>query len=63
MINIMDIVLTQNIHTLNSLACISNKIHKSMLLPVNVSKIAGWVANSVDHDQMPHSVASDLGPY
>ena len=24
-------------------------------------KSAGWVANSVDPDQMPHSVASDLG--
>ena len=24
-------------------------------------KIAGWVANSVDFDEMPHSVASQLG--
>ena len=23
-------------------------------------KIAGWMANSVDPDQMPHSVVSDL---
>ena len=26
-----------------------------------VRNIAGWVANSVDPDQMQHSVASDLG--
>ena len=24
-------------------------------------KAAGWTANNVDPDQMPHSVASDLG--
>ena len=28
---------------------------------MNVCKIAGPVANSVAPDQMPHSVASDLG--
>ena len=31
---------------------------KCTLLPVDVSKIV--LANSVDPDQMPHSVASDL---
>ena len=31
------------------------------LLPVNVCKIAGRVANSVDSDQTPRSAASDLG--
>ena len=37
--------------------------NKSILLhvPVNVGKIAWWVANSVDSDQTPHSAASDLG--
>ena len=28
-----------------------------------VSKIAGWVANSVDPDETPHSAASHLGQY
>ena len=28
---------------------------------MNVYKIAWWMANSVDHDQTPHSAASDLG--
>ena len=31
-------------------------INKSILLPVSLSKTAEWVANSVDPDQMPHSV-------
>ena len=31
------------------------------LLPVNVCKIAEWVANCVDPDQTPRSAASDLG--
>ena len=34
--------------------------NKSILLPVNVCKIAGEVANSVDPDQMPHSAPPDL---
>ena len=37
------------------------KIWTSPLLPVVSKKIAGWVANSVDTDQMPYSAASDLG--
>ena len=36
-------------------------LNKSILLPVNVCKIAGWEANSVDLDQTPRSAASDLG--
>ena len=32
-----------------------------MSIHVGMSKTAGWMANSVDPDQMPHSVASDLG--
>ena len=36
-------------------------LNKSRLLPVNMCKIAGWVANRVDPDQMLHSAASDLG--
>ena len=32
-----------------------------ILLPVNMCKISGWVANSVNPDQTPHFVASDLG--
>ena len=35
--------------------------NKSILLSMNVCKVAGWVANSVDPDQMLHSAASDLG--
>ena len=35
--------------------------NKSIFLPMNVYKIAGWVANRVDTDQTPHSAASDLG--
>ena len=35
--------------------------NKFILLPVNVRKIAGWVANSVDPDQMLCSAVSDLG--
>ena len=35
--------------------------NKSILPPVNVCKIAGLVANSVDPDQTPRSAASDLG--
>ena len=31
------------------------------ILPVEVSKTAGLLANSVDPDEMPHSVVSDLG--
>ena len=54
-------MLTQNIRTLNYLPCTFNKIYKSMLLPVNVYKIVGCVANSVDLDQTPRSVFSDLG--
>ena len=37
--------------------------NKSILLPVNLCKIAGRVANSVDRDQTPRSAASDLGLY
>ena len=32
-----------------------------ILLPDIVSKIAEWVANSVDPDETPHSAASHLG--
>ena len=32
-----------------------------ILLPVNMCEISGWVANSVNPDQTPHFVASDLG--
>ena len=35
--------------------------NKAILLPVNLCKIAGWVANSVDSDQTPRSAASDQG--
>ena len=36
-------------------------IYQVHLLTANVSKIAGWMANSVDPDQTPRSAASDLG--
>ena len=36
-------------------------VKKVHFLPVEVSKIVGWVAHSVDPDQTPHSAASDLG--
>ena len=32
-----------------------------LLLPVNMCKISGWVANSVDPDQTPLNAASDRG--
>ena len=32
-----------------------------LLCNTNVCKITGCVANRADRDQMPHSVASDLG--
>ena len=35
--------------------------NKSILLPVNVCKIAWCVVNSVDPDQTPRSAATDLG--
>ena len=35
--------------------------NKSILLPLNMYKIVGSVANIVDPDQMPQNVASDLG--
>ena len=34
--------------------------NKSILLSVNVCKIAGWVTNSLDPDQMPQNAACDL---
>ena len=34
--------------------------NKPILVPVNVCKVAGWVANIVDPDQTPRSVTSDL---
>ena len=37
------------------------KFNKTMKLPVDVSKIAGGEANGIDPDQMPYSMASDLG--
>ena len=41
-------------------ACIC-LLNKSILLSAIVCKTAGRVANSVDHDQILHSAASDLG--
>ena len=35
-------------------------INMSILRPVDVSITDGWVANSEDPDQTPHSAASDL---
>ena len=36
-------------------------LNSAILLPLMCIKTAKWVANSVDPDQMPHSVASKLG--
>ena len=36
-------------------------MNKSIILWINVSKTAGWVANSVNLDQMMHSEAFYLG--
>ena len=36
------------------------RVKQSIRLPVDVCK-NGWMSNSVDPDQMLHSVASDLG--
>ena len=33
----------------------------SILIPVNVSKTAGWLINSVDPNRTSYSEASDLG--
>ena len=55
------IVFTLKIGTMPYHTC--SKIWKSIKLPVDVSRISGWAENSVDPDQMPHSVASDLGLY
>ena len=38
-------------------------LNKSILLPADVCKIAGWVANSIDPDQLPRSGMSDLDLY
>ena len=57
----MNTLYTQNIRTSTSLLNTANKIHKTMLLPVNVSKSAGCVTNSGDPDQTPRSAASDQG--
>ena len=35
--------------------------NKSISLSVNMCKIFGWVANSIDPDQTPRSAVSDLG--
>ena len=53
--SIWDIAFIFNIKTLIFL------FNKSILLSLNVCKIAGWVANSVDPDQTPRSAASVLG--
>ena len=53
-------VFTINILTINILTPYSLPLmfFKSILLPVNVCKMAGWVANSADPDRF---AASDLG--
>ena len=43
----------------NSLSDLSYTLNKSIFQPDSVSKTAGWVANSVDPDQMLQSVMSD----
>ena len=35
-------------------------MNKSVRQPLDVSKNTEWVANSLDHNQIPHSVTSDL---
>ena len=55
----MDTIFTLNIHILTLYLILL--FNKSILLPTNLCKIAGWVANSVDPDQTPRSAASDLG--
>ena len=52
-------LFTLNIHTLALYLILL--FSKSILLPVSMCKIAECVVNSVDRDQMPHSVVSDLG--
>ena len=46
---------------LNSLPYLFKKFNKNYVQPVVVSWIAGWLANSVDLDEMRHSVSSGLG--
>ena len=50
-------IFTIIIHTV----AIYSSFNKSILLPMSVYKIAEWLANSVDPNQTPRSVASDLG--
>ena len=52
-------ILNTGAHYLLTMLVIN--VNKSILLPVNVCKTAGCVANSEDPDQTPHSAASDLG--
>ena len=40
--------------------CYKN-LNKSIYYPILCLKVAGWVANSADPDEMPHYVASHLG--
>ena len=55
-------VFIRNIRTPLLLAILFRQSVKiSILLPVDVYKTAGWVASSVDPDQMPQNAASDLG--
>ena len=56
---IWDTVFIRNSHIHYSIAYIF--LQQIYLLSMNVCKIAGWVANSVDPDQTPRSAASDLG--
>ena len=46
---------------LDTLPYLSENLNKSILLPIDMSKGTGWVANSVDPDQTLHSAASDQG--
>ena len=46
---------------LNSLPYFIRNFNKYNLLPKLCLKVAEWVANSVDPDEMPHFAASHLG--
>ena len=38
-------------------------LNGSILIPVDLSKFARWLANSVNPDQMPYYVGYDLDPH
>ena len=53
--------LTKILRHPKTLTYLSLNLNKAISLCANVSTTFGWVVNNIDPDQIPHSVASDLG--